>query len=395
MRIYSFITHIAGWILFLSLPILFVGNQSGGSDFWSILFSLNALLFFLTYVGIFYLNSYFLIPQLYAKRRWLLYGLSLLIILTGVWALRPYDRLINKMSDRPAEEFNRRPPPERFQPPEKRFNEPDHREMNDLPSDLSGPRPESRSPSTEPYRKPPAHDGWRRQNAPFLDIISIFLFIIVLIFSLAVNFLSRLRVAEQRALQADADKANAELSFLKAQINPHFLFNTLNNIYSLAASKSEHTAESIMKLSNIMRYVTDDVAADLVPLANEVDFIKDYIDLQLLRLGKKMNVQFSVKGPTENKKIAPLVLVTFIENVFKYGISTHEKSDIIIEINVKEKELIFFSQNKLFSHPRNAERAGIGIANTRKRLEHLYPGGYLLDIDTQNEKFTVTLTLQA
>lgn len=103
-----------------------------------------------------------------------------------------------------------------------------------------------------------------------------------------------------------------------------------------------------MKLSNIMRYVTDEVAADFVPLENEVDFIQDYIDLQLLRLGKKMNVVFLVTGNITNKKIALLVLVTFIENVFKYGISNHEKTDIIIELTAKEKEIIFYSPNKLF-----------------------------------------------
>lgn len=351
MRLYSIITHIAGWILFLSLPILFVGNQSGGSDFWSILFSWNALLFFTTYVSIFYLNSYFLIPQLYAKKKWFLYALSLLILLAGVWALRPYDRLINKMSKRYFANPDQHPPPGRFKPSDRPFREPGYDELDELPPGPPIPSDRKGASLNHP-RKSPEPGGRGRHNTPFLDIISIFLFIIILIFSLAINFLLRLRFAEQRALQADADKANAELSFLKAQINPHFLFNTLNNIYSLAASKSEHTAESIMKLSNIMRYVTDEVAADFVPLENEVDFIQDYIDLQLLRLGKKMNVVFSVTGNVTNKKIAPLVLVTFIENVFKYGISNHEKTDIIIELMAKEKEIIFYSQNKLFLVPR-------------------------------------------
>lgn len=390
MRLYSIITHIAGWILFLSLPILFVGNQSGGSDFWSILFSWNALLFFTTYVSIFYLNSYFLIPQLYAKKKWFLYALSILVLLAGVMALQPYDNLINKMPDRYSINPNQHPPPGRFKPSDRPLSEPGYDELNEPPP---GP-PDRKGTSFNHPRKSPEPGGRGRHNTPFLDIISIFLFIIILIFSLAINFLLRLRFAEQRALQADAGKANAELSFLKAQINPHFLFNTLNNIYSLAASKSEHTAESIMKLSNIMRYVTDEVAADFVPLENEVDFIQDYIGLQLLRLGKKMNVVFSVTGNVINKKIAPLVLVTFIENVFKYGISNHEKTDIIIELTAKEKEIIFYSQNKLFLFPHSAERPGIGISNTRKRLEHLYPDKYLLDINTQNEKYTVTLTLQ-
>ena len=398
MRIFSLITHIVAWILFLSLPILFVANQSGGSDFWSILFSWKTFLFVATYVSIFYLHTYVLIPQLFARKRWFLYAIALLLLLLGVWALRPYDRLINKMSNR----FGDRTTQPRFQ---NRFESTDRPPGERNPGEFNPPPPgppdQSRRPDFHDTSFAPPRDmqgrngpGPGRMNSPFIDIISIFLFIIILVFSLAINFLSRLRLAEQRALKADADKANAELSFLKAQINPHFLFNTLNNIYSLAASKSEHTAESVMKLSNIMRYVTDDVAADFVPLENEVDFIRDYIDLQLLRLGKKTNVQFSVSGELEFKRIAPLVLVTFIENVFKYGISNHEKSDIIIEINAKSEEIVFFSQNKLFAKPRNVERVGIGIANTRKRLEHLYADKYLLDINTQNEKYTVTLTLQ-
>ena len=390
MRIYSIITHFAGWILFLSLPILFVASQSGGHDFWSILFSFYALLFFATYLFIFYLHTYFLIPQLYSKKKWFLYIISLLVLLLAVFALKPFDHLVSRMPNRSAGDFDNRPPPDKFdrqnrdfkKPPPERFNEPGRRP------------PFGKDSSFDPSRQPREPHGRGGHPGRFIDIVSLFLLFLILIFSLAMHFLTRLRFAEQRAIQADADKANAELSFLKAQINPHFLFNTLNNIYSLAASKSEHTAESIMKLSNIMRYVTDDVAEDFVPLENEVDFIHNYIDLQRLRLGKKTNVIFSVSGNFENKRIAPLVLVTFIENVFKYGISNHEKTDIIIELTADNREIIFCCQNKLFQNPRNAERAGIGISNTRQRLEHLYPGKYLLDINTDNEKYTVKLILQ-
>ena len=173
--------------------------------------------------------------------------------------------------------------------------------------------------------------------------------------SMAIQIRPRLRYAEQRALKAEADKANAELSFLKTQINPHFLFNTLNNIYSLAAVKSDHTAESIMKLSNIMRYVTDDVREEYVPLENEVAFISDYIDLQRLRLGDKMNVGFLVSGKIAGKKIAPLILMTFIENVFKYGISKHEPSAIDIQLSATEDMIRFFCENKLYETPRQVE----------------------------------------
>ncbi|MCK7555001.1 sensor histidine kinase [Chitinophaga sedimenti] len=203
------------------------------------------------------------------------------------------------------------------------------------------------------------------------------------------------RMTEQRITRAEADKANAELSFLKAQINPHFLFNTLNNIYSLAISKNEYTADSIMKLSNIMRYVTDDATEDYVSLEDEVACIRDYIALQRLRLGGKVQLDFDVSGDLDHKEIAPLILMTFIENVFKYGISNHEPTNITIRIFAEQHTITFFSRNRIFRAAAVApERTGIGIANTRQRLEHLYQDRYLLNIREENDVYTVDLTLK-
>jgi LytS/YehU family sensor histidine kinase len=262
--------------------------------------------------------------------------------------------------------------------------------MNHFTRQGNGMRPPP-GPDLEMGRDGPPPGGPRHRQT---DIVSIVLFVTVWSLSTAMCIIRQWRTTEKRAIQAEADKANAELSFLKAQINPHFLFNTLNNIYSLAITKNENTAESIMKLSNIMRYVTDDIREDFVSLNNEIECMRDFIDLQRLRLGKKMNVDFSVSGNTEKKKIAPLILMTFIENVFKYGISNHEPSDILIKLSADERSITFFCQNKMFETKRNTERAGIGIANTRKRLQHLYPGKHFLDIKTENSLFTVQLTLQ-
>ena len=201
------------------------------------------------------------------------------------------------------------------------------------------------------------------------------------------------RNTEQRAAQAEAEKATAELSFLKAQIHPHFLFNTLNNIYSMAVLKSEHTPAAILKLSNIMRYATDEVKRNFVSLQDEVAYISDYIDLQRLRLNNKVQLDFSVTGNTENKQIAPLILMTFVENVFKYGISSHEPSVIIIRIMAEENAIVFFCQNKIFGTQNKFESTGIGISNTRKRLEHFYPGRHSITINTENGLFTVQLTI--
>lgn len=132
-----------------------------------------------------------------------------------------------------------------------------------------------------PGRKPPPPPANERAGAHF-DVVSVFLFFMLVALGVAIQTVERLHNSEKRALQAETDKANAEFSFLKAQINPHFLFNTLNNIYSLAVTESEHTPDAIMKLSNIMRYVTDEVTEDRVPLESEAACIQDYIDLQRL-----------------------------------------------------------------------------------------------------------------
>ena len=161
----------------------------------------------------------------------------------------------------------------------------------------------------------------------------------------------------------------------------------------MALMQDEHTAESIMMLSNIMRYVTDDATNDLVPLLLEADCIHNYIDLQRLRLGDKTTVDLSIQGNMEDKKIAPLVLMTFVENVFKYGTSNNEPSTITIKLTADENGIYFFCRNKLFPPKNIAGSTGIGIANTTKRLERLYPQKYTLNISTENGQYTVTLSL--
>lgn len=143
-----------------------------------------------------------------------------------------------------------------------------------------------------------------------------------------------------------------------------------------------------------MRYVTDEVKEEFVPLEDEVAFISDYLDLQRLRLGNKMNIGFLVSGKIAEKKIAPLILMTFIENVFKYGISSHSPSAIDIQLSATEDSINFLCSNKLYENHRPAESTGIGISNTRKRLEHLYPGRFELNIDKKNGMFSVQLTLK-
>ena len=143
-----------------------------------------------------------------------------------------------------------------------------------------------------------------------------------------------------------------------------------------------------------MRYLTDDATHDYVPLQSEVECISDYIELQRLRLNKKTEISFSVSGQLEEKQISPLILITFVENVFKYGVSNHEPSPLVIKVSADEKTITLFCQNKLFHTLRKVEREGIGINNTKQRLELLYPNKHLLNITTDYDLYTVLLTVQ-
>lgn len=364
-KIPAVVTHITGWLIFLSLPVLFMAGQAGRDKALDTISSPWYWLLFGSYFVVFYLHTYFLFPKLYVKKKIVAYIGIVVLLLAGVYLLRPFDRLFTQLSR-----------PNRGMMMEERRLLPRNEEMPPPPPEF-----EVRPPM--PRREP------RQQH---FDIVSIFLFFLTLSLSIALQNTWRWRSTEKRALQAEAEKAQAELAFLKAQINPHFLFNTLNNIYSLAITGNEHTAASIMKLSNILRYVTDEVKQDHVALQQEIDCIRDYIDLQQLRLGKKTTVSFNITGNPAPLSIAPLILMTFVENAFKYGVSNHQKSSIIIDLQASPGSIGFSCSNALFPCKRN-ERTGIGIANTRQRLEHLYPHKHLLNITTDNNLYTVTLTL--
>ncbi|HEY1165990.1 MAG TPA: histidine kinase [Chitinophaga sp.] len=367
------IIHITCWLIFLSLPLVFISDLPGSrKPWWELILTSRYWLFVLVYLLLFYGNTYFLIPKLFFSKKIVAYFGVLLLLVGLVYYLQPFDHLMSHGGRQEQPGMEHRPPPNDFRPPDHGFRD------NPPPPDgqfRDGPPPNSR----------------RRRT----DLVSLFLFGAVVALALAIEVNKRWRLTEQRAAQAEAGRANAELSFLKAQINPHFLFNTLNNIYTLAVTKSEHTADSIMKLSNIMRYVTDDASEHFVSLESEVDCVRDYIDLQRLRLGKKVHLDFNVQGDLERKRIAPLIFMTFIENVFKYGISNHEDSSLVIRIFAEERTITFYSSNPVFNGRKDVERTGgIGISNTRRRLEHLYPNRHLLNIIEDEGLYTVELTLQ-
>ena len=189
------------------------------------------------------------------------------------------------------------------------------------------------------------------------------------------------------------EKEQAELQFLKNQINPHFLFNTLNNIYALVYQNSEKALPAILKLSDLMRYVArDSNGNELVPLQQEINYIESFIELESLRIKPKAEINYHVEGNIDNIKIAPLLLIHFVENGFKHGIVNDPKCPFQIYIKIHNNKVELHTQNAKNTHQKPDEK-GIGIQNLKRRLQLIYPDKHALEIIDTKENYICNLTV--
>jgi hypothetical protein len=200
---------------------------------------------------------------------------------------------------------------------------------------------------------------------------------------------------ENKKKQLENEKLIAELNYLKAQINPHFLFNTLHNLNYLVYAGSARATEVIIKLSNIMRYMIYDANKDKVSLEKEIAYMNDYIHLEGIRLNKKFTIDFNVSGNDKEVEIAPLIMITFLENAFKHGVSDQEENCWIkVKLDITEKDIQYYVSNKKLKLPvRNKLRSGFGLSNVRKRLQLSYPEKHELNIVSEGDSFEVSLKL--
>jgi LytS/YehU family sensor histidine kinase len=218
-------------------------------------------------------------------------------------------------------------------------------------------------------------------------------YLLIVFVSFGIKLLMQLRLTEQRAREIENAQLRTELSFLHAQINPHFLFNSLNTIYSLALKKSDTAPAAVLKLSHLLRYVIDDANRESVPLEQEVNYLNNYIELQKLRSTSSLTVNFNVVGNVSSTQIAPLLLLPFVENAFKYGISNHDASPIDILLERTQSALLFTVSNLKFEQGEK-DSTGIGINNVKRRLELLYHGRYDLQIQDKDDSYFIKLTIQ-
>ncbi len=199
---------------------------------------------------------------------------------------------------------------------------------------------------------------------------------------------------ESKQKQLQNEKLTAELNYLKAQINPHFLFNTLHNLNYLVYAKSDRATEVIIKLSNIMRYMIYDASKSSVLLTKELEYLDDYIHLESIRLTHAFDLTFDKQGDYSQVEIAPLVMITLLENAFKHGVRDKDKNSWIkMKLRVDDQTIFFEVSNQILVADPTKLRSGFGLDNLRKRLDLSYPNRHQLEISQDNHIYTVQLTL--
>ncbi len=320
-------TQVLGGIAFLTIPIFFSPDLGRSLEFLRLPYFQRDFMTYALLLVFFYINYYVLVPNLYFEKKYVQFGVTLLLWYLGIAYL-----------------------------------------------------PVVLIPATPPPGHVPHHHGMF-----FLHHFSQFL--VVLLFSSMLKINNRWKEAERQKLTAD-------LSFLKAQVNPHFFFNSLNSIYSLALMRSDKTAPAVVKLSGMMRYVIVDAAMDHVSLDKEVQYIEDYVEMQRVRLGDTMSLTYKADISTPGLQISPLILIPFVENAFKYGVNPEEESPIRLEISTSGRNLIMILENRKVVRSLGENlRGGVGIVNVRSRLKLLYPGKHDLLIKEDSDKFSVYLSI--
>jgi sensor histidine kinase YesM len=332
--------HIIGCTIFLLLPFIFWRDEGGISEFFNDDRAMRGYMNNVLMLLFFYLIFYLLIPKLYFQKKYFYFGI---IILLCYFIITLVPEIIL----------------------------PFHGHGNPPPGLDSPPPPGSR---------------WQPGGGRILFKLGH-----NLVFFLAVIFFSLMLKIYNRWKQAEKEKLKAELSYFKAQINPHFLFNTLNTIYSLAIQKADNTPEAVVKLSGMMRYVISDASEDFVPLEKEISYITDYIDLQKIRFGDTVTIDYKPCDTLPGKYIAPLILIPFIENAFKFGINPEAESKIEIALDFTGKDFHMRVFNNKVIQPESNGVGGLGIINAQQRLALLYPDNHRLIIDDKEKEFTVDL----
>jgi Putative regulator of cell autolysis len=349
------ISHLAGWVLFIYLTMPLANRKEDMPD--SSLFPWFFVTSYLFLIAYFYFNIQVLVLRFLSKKRIILFlGITFVAFFLYCFAI-PWLIRHCFLTESP---FRHGMPPIHpgFPPP-------------------GG----SRTGMSEVIR----HLGFYSRSSQFL---------IIFIAGTGFKAISQWYAEKQRLQELEKSMIQAELSFLKSQIHPHFLFNSLNSIYYLALSKDDKAPEAILSLSDFLRFVTTECNQSYISLEKEVKSLEEYIHLQSLRASEKFELQFLVKGDLSQYSIMPLTFIPFVENAFKYGISAHIDCFIHIGIEIENSSLKFTCDNSVFSgiNDRN-NSGGTGLENIRKRLKLTYPEHHSLAVGFDSQAFHIKLQI--
>ena len=346
---------------------------------------------------VFLIHNFLLAPLfIQRQRRWLYFSLVAVLVAAFVvvqCAGRP-------RKDMRHDTMGHRPPMEHFDD----MHEPDDMPKPDgrfAPDDM--PKPDGRfAPDDMP--KPDgrfAPDGMhgpddKQVHPPFVfgqhDVVAVIILLLMLGLNLGVKLYFQQRGDRKRLALLEKQNLEQQLEYLRYQINPHFLMNTLNNIHALVDIDAERAKEAIVDLSKIMRFVLYEGAKQQVPLSREIGFTQDYIRLMRMRLTDRVKVSVAIPERIPDKLIPPLILITFVENAFKHGVSYRQESFIDIAVGIDDGGLYFTCKNSKVPSGED-HHGGVGLQNVRRRLDLIYGDGYSLNIDDQTDTYSVELIL--
>jgi len=347
------------WSGIFAAPLLLFQKQ--GSLIWPDV--IRAWTGVMPFLLLFLINHFFLIPLLLFNNKKLMYLVSALVLLTAF-------SLTTFFLDKPRAEQHPPPPNAMRMPP------PSRAQQNMLPKQPGNPPPPNRSPIPFP---------------PFLN--TIILSVLVIGFDTGLRMMVKWSKLEQEKTLLEKENVQNQLAFLRNQVSPHFFMNTLNNIHALIDVNTEEAKGSIIKLSKLMRHLLYESEVELTPLNKEVEFIRSYINLMKLRFSEKVIINLNIPGNLPDKSIPPLLFTSLIENAFKHGISYNSESFISISLSVIRNRLIFAIMNSIPEQKAESSQQGIGLDNTRLRLNLLYPDNYSLQLTENENIFTVKLDI--
>lgn len=380
------IFQILIWLIVLLFPLFSYNVRVLDPSFY-VKECINTLFF----IGLFYFHMQFLIPRFFVHRRIVLY---LIFIVISVLFIITEQQVVEYFT------FRHHHPKHTHQavimPMRGMHQQGNAGNITEIP-------PQQQPPDDQDEFAPPPPPAYLMDKEifglPVFIILmttrkALFSAILILLGSGFIKIALEWFKAQRRQEELEKEKLNAELELLKQQVNPHFLFNSLNSIYALAQRKSENAPEAVLQLSQMMRYMIYESNTPTVALDRELDYIENFMNLKKLRLSNLVNVHYEMEGNPAGLKIEPMLLIPFIENAFKHGVSYTENCDIWIKINVGQRKLHLTVSNKIYRRE-NDEPGGFGLKNVSIRLDLLYPHEqHQLIVTQENNIYTVSLSLQ-